>query len=80
MKVLNHEEMFHSEKNKLQEKLSQKEPLRKVGISKILDCFEEWYNEFLEEWDNCLQRCAIAAVKIGHKEKMKLELGIFNFR
>ena len=26
-----------------------------------------------------MQRCVIAAVKKGHEDKMKLELGVFNF-
>ena len=79
MKILNHEEIFQNEREKLKEKLTQKEPLRKAGVSKFMESFDEWYTEFLVEWDECLQRCVIAAVKNGHKEKMKLELGVFNF-
>ena len=79
MKVLNHEEHFHIERARLEETISQNESVRKAGVGMIMELYDKWYNEFLEEWDEVLQRCVIAAVKIGHTDKMKLELGVFNF-
>ena len=63
----------------MEETISQNESVRKAGVGMIMELYDEWYNEFLEEWDEVLQRCVIAAVKKGQKDKMKLELGVFNF-
>ena len=79
MKIINHEEQFHIERARLEEQISQNESVRKAGVGMIMELYDEWYNEFLKEWDEVLQRCVIAAIKKGHTNKMKLELGVFNF-
>ena len=63
MKILNHEEHFHIERARLEEQISQNETVRKAGVGMIMELYDEWYSEFLEEWDEVLQRCVIAAIK-----------------
>ena len=44
-----------------------------------MEVFENWYREFLTDWDKRLKRCVITAIQNGHKDKMKKQLGVFNF-
>ena len=78
MEVMNNKEVFDDEKENLEQKLKTTK-LKEEGQMKVVKIFENWHEEFLVEWDEKHLRNIIDSIQLGEQEKMKLELGVYNF-
>ena len=78
MEVMNNKEVFDDEKENLEQKLKTTK-LKEEGQMKVVKIFENWHEEFLVEWDEKHLRNIIESIHLGEQEKMKLELGVYNF-
>ena len=82
MGVLDHQAMFNNERDKLEKKLVENKNKQKIDravIEEIIEAFRHWYETFLKEWDRTLEDLIVEAIKSGHKKKLQLELGVYNF-
>ena len=82
MGVLDHQAMFNNERDKLEKKLVENKNKQKIDravIEEIIEAFRHWYETFLKEWDRTLEDLIVEAIKNGHKKKLQLELGVYNF-
>ena len=80
--VLDHQAMFNNEKDKLETILNENKSKQKIDrtvVEEIIETFRNWYETFLKEWDRNLERLIVEAIKSGHKKKLQLELGVYNF-
>ena len=77
--MLDHESVYSREKNGLKTQLEQIEDLEEAKVGEITELYEKWYNEFLKNWDKTMEQCISEAIKKGHKTKLELKLGIYNF-
>ena len=80
--VLDYQAMFNNEKDKLEKILNEnmsKQKIDRTVVEEIIETFRNWYETFLKEWDRNLERLIVEAIKSGHKKKLQLELGVYNF-
>ena len=78
MEVMNNIKMFNEEKETLMTRLKTTK-MDEESQKKVVTIFEEWHDEFLVEWDEKHMRNIIESIENGEKDKMKLELGVYNF-
>ena len=82
MGALDHQAVYTEETKKLEKALNEndrKQLIDPAEVGEIIEVFRKWYEDFLIEWDRVLEVNVVEAIKHGHKKKLQLELGIYNF-
>ena len=82
MGALDHQAVYTEETKKLENALNEndrKQLIDPAEVGEIIEVFRKWYEDFLIEWDRVLEVNVVEAIKHGHKKKLQLELGIYNF-
>ena len=78
IEVMNNRNVFSYEKEALEISLKTTR-MEEENQRKVVKIFEDWHEEFLVEWDEEHKRNIVDSIRKGQKEKMKLELGVYNF-
>ena len=78
IEVMNNRNVFSDEKEALEKSLKTTR-MEEENQKQVVKIFEDWHEEFLVEWDEEHKRNIVDSIRKGQKEKIKLELGVYNF-